>query len=71
MWKADAKSAFRIIPAKPLHWQFLGVAFRNGVQVIASNNFAMPFGMVASVYAWDRIGDLMWRIGTKWPNLPL
>ena len=70
-WKADVKSAYRIIPVKPAHRRFLPIAFRVGGEIIVAAQYAMPFGSVASVHAWDRIGELIWHLGTSLLKLPL
>ena len=54
--KADIDSAFRRLPIEPEHRNLAHVAFRaEGVTKVFGHN-AMPFGAIASVHAWDRIG---------------
>ena len=59
MWKADIASAFRRVPIRPEHRQhaYVCIATENGPLVAGHN--ATPFGAVASVHAWDRIGDFV------------
>ena len=56
MWKADIDSAYRRVPVKMEHRPFAAITFvRNGTTVVSVHN-ALPFGSVASVHGWDRIG---------------
>ena len=36
-----------------------------------SEHWAMPFGAVGSVVAWDRIGEMIAHIATKLLHIPL
>jgi len=56
MWKADIDSAYRRIPVLPAHRQFAWVAFLCGGSACAVQHFALPFGSVASVHHWNRVG---------------
>ena len=56
LWKADIDSAFRRVPLCPQQRQFATVAFKHKGEVLAYVHNAMPFGAIASVHAWDRIG---------------
>ncbi len=56
LWKADIDSAYRRIPVDPSDREFAWVAFlRNGTPV-AAQHVGLPFGSVASVHHWDRVG---------------
>ena len=58
LFKADIDAAYRRIPIRPGHRQFAAVVFLlAGVPQVAMH-FALPFGGVASVHQWDRIGAL-------------
>ena len=41
------------------HRQFAHIAFQHGGEVYTSGHTAMPFGSVASVHAWHRVGWLL------------
>ena len=56
LMKADIDAAFRRIPIKPEHWPFAFVFFHTMHGIMVAGHYAMPFGAVASVHAWDRIG---------------
>ena len=57
LWKADIASAFRIVPIKPQHREYAAIIFMlDGVTYISVHR-ALPFGSVASVHGWDRIGE--------------
>lgn len=46
---------------------------------MTAEQYAMPFGAVSSVYAWDRIGELIAKVASvllktavcRWSSLPL
>ena len=63
MFKADIDSAFRRVPVQPWFRQFCGVVFRHQGRVFFSHHFALPFGALASVLAWERIGAAILHIG--------
>ena len=57
-FKADIDSAFRRVPIAPEHRDMAYVAFKlNGKLQLFGHN-AMPFGAIASVHAWDRVGKM-------------
>ena len=60
--KADVKSAFSRIPVAPEHRWACGVAFKVAEQVYISMHASCPFGAVASVHAWERIGAAITHI---------
>ena len=58
MWKADIDSAFRRLPVKAAHRDLTWVAWRvDETHMATAKHFGMPFGAVASVHYWDRIGQ--------------
>ena len=71
LFKADVDSAFRRIPIAPEHRWAAGVAFKVNGQVHKSEHWAMPFGAVSSVFAWERIGGLLCHLGRKLLHIPL
>ena len=56
LWKADIASAYRRIPVAPAHRQFGYVVFSVGGQIMVSQHLGLPFGAVASVHHWNRVG---------------
>ena len=56
MWKADIDAAFRRIPIRPDHRSFSNVVFRYRNKVLVAEHASMPFGSVASVHHWERVG---------------
>ena len=71
LWKADIDSAYRRIPIACRHRWAARVVFGCDGHVYTSDHIAMPFGATASVHAWDRIGELLLRIGRSLLFLPL
>lgn len=61
MWKADIDSAYRRIPVAPEHRRFAWVVFKRCNVPLAVQHFCLPFGSVASVHNWDRIGAIYFR----------
>ena len=63
LWKADFSSAYRCCPILEEHLPFSTVIVRDAhANVHAFEQLAMPFGAVAAVYAWDRIGEALVHI---------
>ena len=55
--KSDFKAAYRSLPISSSHLGLSSIILRDPFgQVFVSTQWAMPFGAVASVYAWDRLG---------------
>ena len=63
--QADIDSAFRRIPVAPGHRWACGVAFKHKGKVVTSQHAACPFGAIASVHAWERIGAAIAHIARK------
>ena len=58
MWKADIDSAFRRLPVKAADRDLAWVAWRvDETHLATARHFGMPFGAVASVHYWDRVGQ--------------
>jgi len=53
------------------HRQFAGVAYKLADEVWMSQYNSMPFGAVASVHAWDRVGAFVRTLGRKLFHLVL
>ena len=40
-------------------------------QVFAAKHYALPFGAVSSVYAWEKVGSLLCQLARKYLNLAI
>ena len=71
--KSDFKSAYRTCPIKKEHLKWADVIVQCPVTGIffMSTQYAMPFGAVGAVYAWDRVADLITTILSILLLLPL
>ena len=65
MFKADIDSAYRRIPICKEHWWAAAVVFFWMGQPWVASHRAMPFGALAAVHAWERIGALITKIAVK------
>ena len=63
--QADIDSAFRRVPVAPEHRWACGVAFKLKGKVVISQHAACPFGAIASVHAWERIGAALTHVARK------
>ena len=70
-FKADIDAAFRRLPAAPAHRIFLYFAFIVQGAVHIACHRAMPFGAVASVHAWERLGALLSHLVRRLLHIPL
>ena len=70
-FKVDVKSAFRRVPLLPQHRWAAGVAFLADGKVWVSQHYAMPFGFLASVFSWERLGMFIKRVGIVLLRIPL
>ena len=59
MFKRDVKSAYRRVPIRPDHLQFSGVVWSRQGRLWWSRHLTMPFGAVASVFAWHRLCSML------------
>lgn len=59
LWKADIDSAFRRVPIKAAHREYAAVVWVRGGKTFISVHHALPFGSIASVHGWDRIGAFL------------
>ena len=65
LFKADIDAAYRRVPVMREHWWACAVVFLfEGVPWVTVHK-AMPFGALAAVHAWERIGALLTKIGRK------
>lgn len=71
LWKADIDSAFRRIPILPEHRKLAFIAFRHDTDEIVAKHLCMPFGSVASVHHWERVGDLIKAVARRVLHLPV
>ena len=65
MWKCDVDAAFRRVPVHPEHRWMLWAVVLLGGSCVAAQHYALPFGCVASVHAWNRIGGFLAHVATK------
>ena len=73
MLKGDFKGAYRACPVLPAHSSFADVMVSNPWrqnQVYVCTQRALPFGAVASVYGWERLGAALTAI-LRWVGLPI
>jgi len=70
LFKADVDAAFRRIPIAPGHRQFGGVAFVKGGTIFGAKHLSMPFGSVASVHNWDRVGSMLCTFARRLLHIP-
>ena len=71
IWKADIDSAFRRLPICAKHRWVSGFSFKQGGDVWISQHHACPFGAIASVHAWERIGEAIAKIAWVVLRLPM
>ena len=69
--KVDVDSAFRRVPLLPEHRWAAAVAFLVAREALASFHYAMPFGAVGSVHAWERVGAFLLVALRKLLHIPL
>lgn len=57
IFKADFKSAYRCVPIRPEDYAFAKILVTNPADgsVNQAQQFAIPFGSIATVYGWDRL----------------
>ena len=65
LWKLDIHSAYRRIPIRPDHRWLAWVVFMVSGCCIAADHICMPFGAIASVHAWNRMGAFLCHIGRR------
>ena len=63
--KADVDSAYRRVPLMPSHRWACGVAYKLQGAVMCAIHHACPFGAIASVHAWQRIGAALCFLSRK------
>ena len=71
MFKADIDAAFRRVPLLPEHRRFAYVAFLVERRTVIAGHAAMPFGSIASVHHWDRVGSLLCAIARRILKIPM
>ena len=58
LFKVDIDAAFRRVPIMPEHRRFAWVGFLLWGRAHAFQHLSMPFGAIAAVHSWDRIGSM-------------
>ena len=71
LWKADIDSAYRRIPVHPAHGQHGWIVFLLHGQAWASQHKGLPFGSVASVHHWNRVGALLCALARRLLHIPV
>jgi len=69
--KADVDAAFRRVPIRPEHRFAAYIPFIANGKVVVSKHMGMPFGAVASVHAWERVGALLTVLARRLLHLPM
>jgi hypothetical protein len=70
--KSDFKAAFRGCPILTEHLEFSHILLLDpSGDVFTSQQYAMPFGAVGAVYAWDRVGAAISAILRDWFLVPV
>ena len=59
LFKADVESVFRKCPLKPAHFQYAAAVFVAEGQAWIAEQRVCPFGAVASVWSFHRVGNWM------------
>ena len=71
MFKADIDAAFRRVPIAAGQRRFAKIVFRHVGKLMVSEHFCMPFGSIASVHNWDRVGSFLCAVGRALFRIPL
>ena len=71
LWKADVDSAYRRVPVEESSQNDAWIVFMRNNQPVAARHFALPFGSIASVHNWDRIGELLKAIVRQVLHVPV
>ena len=58
LFKADIDAAFRHVPIMKEHRQFAHAVFIVDGEIVVAGHNAMPFGSIASMHHWNRIGEV-------------
>ena len=70
--KSDVKAAYRSCPIRASDIELAGILVRDPQgRIFVSHQYAMPFGAVAAVYAWDRLGAFLAGALTELFHLPV
>ena len=56
LWKRDVSQAFRRVPVAPEHLEFMWGAWVHDGTIWVAQHKGSPFGTVAAVYSWHRVG---------------
>ena len=71
--KSDFKAAYRSCPIKTEHLPLTRIAAWDpeGQRYLETQHFAMPFGALSAVYAWDRLGACLTAILSRALAVPI
>ena len=59
LWKEDISRAFRRLPVFVDHLCFAGCVFMANNVKLCCKHLGLPFGSIASVHGWERMGDFL------------
>ena len=59
MWKEDISRAFRRLPVFIDHLRFAGCVFMANNVKLFCKHLGLPFGSIASVHGWERMGEFL------------
>ena len=62
LWKRDIQNAFRRLPVRTEHLFLVWVVWMSSGEKVAAPHLGMPFGAVASVVAWHRVGSWLAKV---------
>ena len=62
LWKRDIQNAFRRLPVRAEHVFLVWIVWMSGGTKTAAPHLGMPFGAVASVVAWHRVGAWLAKV---------
>ena len=65
MFKADIDAAFRRVPIAAAQRRYAKVVFKHKGKVMVSRHNCMPFGSIASVHNWDRVGSFLCAMNSR------
>ena len=71
MFKADIDAAFCRLPIAASQRRFAKIVFLHHGKFMVSEHFCMPFGSIASVHNWDRMGSFLCAVGRALLKIPL
>ena len=71
MWKRGVKAAYRGCPILADHLRFAWVVWQDAGELLAAQHVGMPFGAIAAVHAFHRLGAFMAAVVRRGALAPL